>query len=1129
MTYEESSAEEPSKRDVEDLYHEFIRRSEGGEELDIDGFCLAHPEHEGALRRRHRHWILAGRALVNAEIEPGHSEPQTKNRSLLGGGLRPPKQATYEARYSVGDEIGRGGMGSILSVRDEHLDRELAMKMLRVRTLDTRDGSGPVTPPHDLARFLEEARITGGLQHPNIVPVHELGADPDGKPYFTMKLVEGRTFREVLPLARAGKEGWNIERALGVLLKVCQAVGYAHDKDVIHRDLKPANLMVGSFGEVYVMDWGLARDCSRGEFLLPEGVERDALEDGDSGSFRTRDGTVLGTPEYMAPEQAAGNREEVGPLSDVYSVGAMLYELLTGQTPKGDGRRPLIVRVMAAVGSVPKEVRLIAPEAPAELCAICERAIEQDPKDRYPGIVELADDLEAYLEGRVVKAYATGAFAEFRKWIQRNPAVALLAGTVISLVVIGLVVISGLALRVSDQKKSLETSKEELARSNEDLKIKTLEATENAALEKNRADEVLRLSLAQDYEDLVVEANNLWPAHPEMIGDLEGWISKASSLVAELPALVEKRDQLRSMANPQGEEELATQRRLHPEYEDLVSLQGELAFKRSALEVRRGDSALELPTVNFLEYPSGARALMALAFEMFRPGRKVHGQEALGLVLASQAAELASPELRSEFLDYLAWAHLEVGDTEGALDRGYTALEAALDGRQESAEARYGELELAVEEATSADGIARAQEEVVELEASVAALASRVDRRTVWTFPETEAQGTSARWWHNQLSILIEELESLNRPGTGLLVLNGVSEEGGWSVSSRLQLALDLQEGFSPGGKYASRWEEDLPAIRGAYPGLEITPQMGLVPIGQDPISGLWEFWDIQTGSEPQRDEQGVIQVEVSSGLVLVLIPGGKCWMGAQSNNPAGHNYDRNADTGERPVREIELTAFFLSKYEMTQGQWKRLTGWNRSSYGPDGDWGGDWAHDGAIGNLLHPVTDVSWTDCEEVMTRCGLMLPSEAQWEYSCRAGSETIFWSGDTMEDLLGIANLEDRYAQNHGAPSAWKVEESFDDGYTAHCPVDIFRANKFGLHHIHGNVSEWCRDSFEQGFYFEPVSINPVNVASGDVPCIFRGGSFSHAAGLARSAFSISRPRAFIASYLGLRPARGVVTVE
>src|SRR5258707_14606525 len=260
-----------------------------------------------ASRRRGDKTIAAEFAARHPELEP---ELGSALRALED--LESATRATHDdvlpdciGAYRILGEIGRGGMGAILRVWDEELGRHLAMKVALA------DGSTSTR----LVRFLEEARVTGQLDHPGIVPVHELGLDPEGRRYFTMKLVEGRDMKQILELVFAGEGGWNETRALGVILKVCEAMAYAHKKGIIHRDLKPANVMVGGFGEVFVMDWGLARVLNRADLRdirLSDGADPGPAAD---THLLTMDGAVLGTPAYMPPEQARGDVDKLSPRS----------------------------------------------------------------------------------------------------------------------------------------------------------------------------------------------------------------------------------------------------------------------------------------------------------------------------------------------------------------------------------------------------------------------------------------------------------------------------------------------------------------------------------------------------------------------------------------------------------------------------------------------------------------------------------------------------------------------------------------------------------------------------------------------------------------------------------------------
>ncbi len=437
MTSTVDSASGSSVRTDEavEVFEDYLSQVLGGGHADFDAVCIAHPELESKLRELEADWqALSPLGAARAE------EREHKKRGA---------ETKRKKRYGRRETIGRGGMGEVMRVWDGEMRRNLAMKIAR-------------TPSHrvnaaSLARFFEEAQLTGRLDHPGIVPVHELGLDADGRAYFTMRLVRGQDLQKVFGLARTGRESWNQQRALGVILKVCEAMAYAHSRNVIHRDLKPANVMVGRFGEVYVMDWGLAKVLGR------KGRERDASEPRPKSMKKggspisTIDGTVIGTPSYMPPEQARGALDEIGPHSDVYAVGAMLYTLLTGRVPYvPPGQRLSQETVLAKVlKGPPIPVRRLSRTVPEELVAICETAMARNPARRYPSMVEMAEDLRAYLEGHVVQAYETGAYAEFRKWVARNR---LAAGAILASIVAVVVGLASIAVVLASSKKQIEES-----------------------------------------------------------------------------------------------------------------------------------------------------------------------------------------------------------------------------------------------------------------------------------------------------------------------------------------------------------------------------------------------------------------------------------------------------------------------------------------------------------------------------------------------------------------------------------------------------------------------------------------------------------------------------------------------
>jgi serine/threonine-protein kinase len=316
-----------------------------------------------------------------------------------------PPQGQTGDRYQLQGEIARGGMGAVLRGRDVDLGRDLAVKVLLEKYVDR---------PEVVRRFIEEAQIGAQLQHPGIVPIYDIGRFGD-RPFFTMKLVKGQTLQALLAERHVGhvcnvpdEEGrfkrapQDLSRYLAVVLQVAQALAYAHVKGVIHRDLKPANIMVGAFGEIQVMDWGLAK-------VLPHDTaiqEQSSREHQDDGTFirtarssSTAEISLLGTPAYMPPEQANGGFANLDRRADVFAMGAILCEILTGQPPYVGQSAEEVLRRATNVDLADANARLEASGADAELIALTRACLSPRPTDRPEEAGEVAKALSAYLDG----------------------------------------------------------------------------------------------------------------------------------------------------------------------------------------------------------------------------------------------------------------------------------------------------------------------------------------------------------------------------------------------------------------------------------------------------------------------------------------------------------------------------------------------------------------------------------------------------------------------------------------------------------------------------------------------------------------------------------------------------------
>ena len=332
-------------------------------------------------------------------VREEHGSPKAIN--AYGERVPPSTMSMQFGDYELLEQIGRGGQGVVFRARQKSLNRVVALKVINL---------GQWASKAHVKRFRREAEAAARLEHPSIVPIYEVG-ERDGSCYFSMKFVEGGQLDEV-----AKRKPMPPRRAAELIAKVASTVHYAHEHGILHRDIKPGNILLDANSEPHLTDFGLAR-----------------LVESESSVTQTLD--VLGTPSYMAPEQAVGNNAAVSNATDVYGLGAVLYQLLTGQPPFAGGTTYETIKLLE--DTEPRPPRLLNPKVDRDLSTICLKCLEKDPKRRYSSALTLVEDLDCWLKHEPIRARHTGIFSRARKWVQRNPTSAVLAASLVALAAAG--------------------------------------------------------------------------------------------------------------------------------------------------------------------------------------------------------------------------------------------------------------------------------------------------------------------------------------------------------------------------------------------------------------------------------------------------------------------------------------------------------------------------------------------------------------------------------------------------------------------------------------------------------------------------------------------------------------------
>jgi tetratricopeptide (TPR) repeat protein/tRNA A-37 threonylcarbamoyl transferase component Bud32 len=454
-------------------------------------------------------------------------------------------------RFRVLRPHARGGLGVVSVALDAELNREVALKQM----LDDQ-----ADDPASRRRFLVEAEVTGGLEHPGIVPVYGLGHDPEGRPYYAMRFIRGESLKQAIQRFHSGGEGADPgRRSLGLrtllrrFVDVCNAIDYAHSRGILHRDIKPANVVVGLHGETLVVDWGLAKPIGRaGPESVTGSAERTLVPASAGGSSETLPGQAMGTPAYMSPEQAEGDLDRTGPRADVYSLGATLYCLATGRPPFGGKDLGAVLRDVRR-GKYPAP-RSLDPSLDPALEAVCLRAMATRPEDRYPTPRALADDVERWAAGEPVTAWREPMARRARRWAPRHrtASAAAVAATLVAVVgLAGVLAVQARAIRDLSAKNAL-----------------LAEANHRVQARFDLAQEAIHVFQAGVSEDLLLKEEEFQGLRNKLLRGAAEFHGKLQHLL-------------------QGQPDRRSRAALGRAYDDLGELTAQIGVKTEALAVHR--------------------------------------------------------------------------------------------------------------------------------------------------------------------------------------------------------------------------------------------------------------------------------------------------------------------------------------------------------------------------------------------------------------------------------------------------------------------------------------------------------------------------------------------------------------
>lgn len=471
--------------------------------------------------------------LADPDVRATLARSSPKRPTLVAETLPPTGEPAAEqaGRFRLLREVARGGLGKIHLALDEELRREVALKEIQSRFAEDQALR---------RRFVLEAEITGRLEHPGVVPVYGMGAYPDGRPYYAMRFIKGESLREAIenfhaadrePGRDPGERALSLRKLLGRFVGVCNAMEYAHSRGVLHRDLKPDNIMLGDFGETLVVDWGLAKPIDNGT-PRAAGSEEPLDVPAAADAVQTQVGQAVGTPAYMSPEQGQGRHSALTPASDVYSLGATLYALLTGRPAFSSARADDVLALVQA-GDFPAP-RQMNPSVPPALAAVCVKAMARLPENRYASARELADEIEAWLADEPVRAWPEPWSARAGRWLRRHRSVVAGGTTAAAAVIVSLATLA-LVLTGYNQRLNFERDRAEenfkLARESVDRYL--VQVSEDPRLRRQGL-EPLRRELLETARKFYEELTKQQGSDPRLRGEQARAYFRLANITAEI-------------------------------------------------------------------------------------------------------------------------------------------------------------------------------------------------------------------------------------------------------------------------------------------------------------------------------------------------------------------------------------------------------------------------------------------------------------------------------------------------------------------------------------------------------------------------------------------------------------------